>query len=90
MFKLGDKVIVKAKIESYKFWVFHHLNKIYKRETIEPKTGIIVGIRTLKEGKTINLGDYLVFEPTKYIKVYLVALNMSQIIKVLPEDIEKC
>ena len=90
MFKLGDKVRVKAQLKSRKLWdsKIGAQRKIYKRKEIS-MTGIITGVRTLKEGYTNFYVDGLVFTPIKSIKVYLVAVNLTQIIKALPEDIEK-
>lgn len=90
MFELGDKVKVKAKLKSIKRWnkEIGTLMKTYERKEIST-IGIIVGIRVLKEGYTDFYEDGLIFTATKNIKVYLVATSLKQIIKVLPEDIEK-
>ncbi|KHO63387.1 hypothetical protein THYS13_15130 [Thermoanaerobacter sp. YS13] len=87
--KLGDKVRIKGWLGYRKDWdkEVGGLKKRYGRVPTN-KTGVIVGVRILWEGYT-TFQEYLIFTPTKPIKVYLVAVNLKQILRVLPEDIEK-
>lgn len=95
-FKLGDRVRVKARLKPDK-----HSNRYlgikegpwclvrrWLREEAQAE-GIVAGIRTVQEGKSEPVPDYgYVFTPERWIKAYLVAVNMRQFWYVLPEDME--
>ncbi|MFA4834945.1 MAG: hypothetical protein WC749_02570 [Dehalococcoidia bacterium] len=102
-FELGQKVIVNARVLPHPSCededTIRNVRR-WERHEIPWVCGIIVGVRTVKEGyadyiKGHSLSysleppeEYYAFIPTKHIKVYLVALNMKTFIRVLPEDIE--
>jgi len=90
---LGDKVNIRAYLVPVKKSVYYNgrtsndLKREYTRVETN-KNGIIVGKRVLREG--ISEYEYeagYFFRHTKSIPVYLVAINMRQIYKVLEEDI---
>jgi len=84
-FELGQRVNVKAEVIPEKDRNRNRIWRRYKREC----TGVIAGVRTVKEGYTKCYYDEgYIFVQTHHIKVYLVAINMRTIIRVLPEDIE--
>lgn len=63
---------------------------VERTELRESKTGIVVGIRVLREGKVcggLANDDPTYLETTNTVKVYLVAVNLSGFYRVLPEDI---
>ncbi len=77
---LGQKVEIAAMLVSQK----RYPNRTYKRvETT--RQGYTAGVRTLKEGRSHSDEGHS-FTATKHIRVFLVAVNHSQILRVLPED----
>jgi hypothetical protein len=96
--KLGQRVSFKAHVRSqYSSRDDCKRRRIEKIELTEPETGIVVGVRTLREGVTVlesdcddmgyHYAEWWEFRPSRYIKVYLVATNLTTIRRVLPEDI---
>ncbi|RJQ26226.1 MAG: hypothetical protein C4589_10080 [Peptococcaceae bacterium] len=80
--KLGQSVEVTAKI------VYGIKTRKIEREILEDwKSGYIVGIRVLKEGWADFQSECLMFEPTNFVRVYLVAVSLSKTMYVLPGDI---
>ena len=94
--KLGDHVTVKAEAVATKTTVegdrgYHIPFRGWLRhEYKEPKNGIVVGVRAVKEGKSVWLGEDegYAFEPTQHLQVYLIAINMRQFIRAFPDDVE--
>jgi hypothetical protein len=96
-FNLGDRVRVKAravpkKVDSYRTGLGDrqewYLMRQWVREEVQAE-GIIAGVRTVKEGKSEPWPDAgWIFEPTRSLKTYLVAVNMRDMWHVLPEDLE--
>lgn len=89
-FTLGQRVKIKAKVEAVKRWdyVLHHTVRRLETEPLEA-TGIVTGVRTRAEGWIDNLGeDGIVFQPTRYRRVVLVALTLYRAVEVLPGDLE--
>lgn len=85
-FSLGEKVKTQVKIEVKKYDRKRRLARV----GIDEVEGIVVGSRTMREGITEDWGDGAIeFKPTKYLKVFLVALTMNHMIRVLPEDLRK-
>jgi len=90
-FKLGDKVTVKAEVLPGKDYESGDIMRKWRRwEGEKPVAGIIVGMRTVKEGRSEYWGseEGYRFVPSKHIRVYLVAISMASFIRVLPEDLE--
>lgn len=93
MFKLGDKVWVKSvmyptkPLDEKTNMVVRRWNK---RNPYEGQgQGIVAGVRVVKEGYSEYwYEEGCTFNPTKHIKVYLVAVSLGQMVKVLPEDLE--
>ena len=94
-FKLGDKVSIKARVIPEKKWEkgasgwdSSYISRRWVREEVMAQ-GVIAGARTVFEGKSERVPDYgYVFTPERPIKTFLVAVNMRQIWRVLPEDME--
>ena len=100
--KLGDKVTFSAHVKGElryvsEMTVYGYQRTVYQRRVVrwplsEPKSGIIVGARTLREG-TVEGGraddDPTYLATTNKVKVYLVAVNLTGFYRVLPEDILK-
>ncbi len=91
MFELGQQVVVKAKMVPNKQhdYLGSITRRIWRRvELPKSRLGIFAGFRTVREGKTDRDPDYgYYFEPTKYIKVALIAVSLKSTILVLPDDI---
>ena len=89
MIKLGDRVTTTTEAWVRKGWDQGWHRRWVRRTLREPVSGIVVGIRTVKEGESVYMGaeEGSYFAPTKHLQVYLVAINMKQIIRVMPEDI---
>lgn len=87
--KLGQKVRVKAVVVSE---VHYPPNTFKARRVVRHKEqhgGYIAGVRTLKEGITHDGYEYgFSFKPTNHIRVYLVAVSLSRMVRALPEDVE--
>lgn len=81
-----DKHLVKTK--GYDGAVFFSKRKTtWKEQSYNYKDGIICGVRVLKEGyrdRDEDVGYF--FEPTKTIKVYLVAVNLNMKPYFVPVD----
>ncbi|MBO8129673.1 MAG: hypothetical protein H0Z39_10860 [Peptococcaceae bacterium] len=87
---LGTKVQIRAHLVPRK--VINLEKRHTRREwhrVLTSKAGIVVGVRSVKEGQA-RWDDNGRFEPERHIKVYLVAVSLNQIIKVLPEDLVVC
>lgn len=95
-FKLGDRVLVKARVVPKKITDYSsrssrdwHILRRWVKEEAEAE-GVVAGSRTVKEGKCELWPDAgWIFEPTRSLKTYLVAVNMREIWHVLPEDMER-
>gem|GEM_PF-2659645 len=88
---LGQRVKVQAHMTRVKDYPNAYWRRIPYRNSwgreLEPE-GIIAGIRNLWEGHTESGDDYgLEFKPSKAFGVYLVAVDLRQILRVLPEDV---
>lgn len=94
-FNLGDRVRIKARVVPKKTTSYEpsklpnwHILRQWVRQEVQAE-GVIAGVRTVKEGKSEPWPDAgWIFEPTRNLKTYLVAVNMREIWHVLPEDIE--
>ena len=67
--KLGQKVTITKKYVAYKWQSFR---REWRIEPIDITDGVFIGYRTLREG----FFDWESSEPTKFIKVALVAINL--------------
>ena len=88
-FGLGEKVRVKARIIPVKVYYREGgiLRKWERREV--GAEGVIAGVRTVQEGiSEYRYEGRWIFEPRRYIKTYLIAVKLSEMWHVLPEDIE--
>lgn len=89
-FKLGQPVIVKAQISSFKTIKEGVLIRTWERIELEkPKRGIVAGIRCVKEGVIEGLWEGgTIFRPTKHVRAVLVATALNATLLALPEDVE--
>jgi hypothetical protein len=99
---LGQRVTFKAHVKSQHEQVrevnqygyaYIAIKNVVKRTVLAtPKSGIVTGVRVLREG-TVRGGmaddDPTYLDQTKTVKVYLVAVNLSGFYRVLPEDIHE-
>lgn len=88
---LGQKVTIRAHVEREFAWFepwsgYRAAGKAVKRYE-KAETGVVVGLRTLKEGWTECDDEGAHFKPTRHVRVYLVAVNLSTLRRVLPEDV---
>ena len=87
--ELGQKVIVKAKMESQKKRFRDRGRQVFRKELEKPLKGVFVGVRVMKEGKTeIPFDEPPIFIQSGYKYVYLIAVNKAATVKALPEDVE--
>lgn len=90
--KFGDKVIIRAKLSrQYDGSDGKYYRKAWVRFKFrEPKTGILIGFRTLADGRVESMGDDgVLFHPTQYLRAALVVTGpRSKPVLVRPEDME--
>mgnify|MGYP001295791099 CR=1 FL=1 len=91
-FKLGDKVVVRGRVDAKKAWSrCTHLRQILERtlerREIPPQDGIICGMRVLWEGVSEFIDEQWVFQQRRSMPCYLVAANMRRMIRALEDDV---
>ncbi|MBO8128231.1 MAG: hypothetical protein H0Z39_03405 [Peptococcaceae bacterium] len=89
-FPLGAKVQIQAHLKP--MTVLDTEKKLAQKTWKRVKTskkGVVVGVRSVKEGQ-IHWDYDRRFRPSRHIKVYLVAVAMNRILRVLPADLEEC
>lgn len=88
--KLGDEITFNICLERAKAHTLNGDVFMWMEREIPLTTGIVVGVRVLKDGQLDNRPEGReFFEVRNYRKIYLVAINMKQIIKVPCDHILK-
>ena len=99
---LGEKVLIRAFVKPIKRWearrILRRLNRIKVQESKRTVfldndwwiKGVVCGKRVLQEGNSVYYNDDgWIFTREKYVPVYLVAANLGQMFRVLPEDMRR-
>ena len=99
---LGEKVLVRAFVKPIKRWEARRiLRRLHRVKVQESKRavfldgdwwieGIVCGKRVLQEGNSVYYDDDgWIYTREKYLPVYLVAANLGQMLRVLPEDMRR-
>jgi hypothetical protein len=91
-FKLGDKVVVKGRVDAEKTWSCcsysrQVVERTLQRREITPQEGIICGKRALWEGFSEFIDEQWVFQRHRSIPCYLVAMDMCRMIRALEDDV---
>lgn len=76
--QFGDVVIVKSKLSRMSEWTGREHWKVWRNRTFKaPRTGILIGFRTLADGKVTygSIDEPTIFKPITYFRAALVALD---------------
>jgi hypothetical protein len=93
-YELGDQVMYNKVLFRTEKRVADSWKPFWKKEwtptEVFPRTGILVGIRTLSNGQRTIYEDHTEYDPTEYVKVAVIAWRLSRKLDyVLLEDIKE-